>query len=81
MKIRAFTAAAAALALTATPVFAQANQSSAATNVSRSVEATDGESNMTDDGTVALIAAAVIGLGVAVGLLIADDDDDLPASP
>ncbi|WOE74597.1 hypothetical protein [Alterisphingorhabdus coralli] len=78
MKLRALAAATAALALTATPVLAQATQSAP---VSRSVEASANESDLEGDtGLIVgiLAAAAVVG---AIILIADDDDDDEPASP
>ncbi|MEM1132814.1 MAG: hypothetical protein AAGH53_07750 [Pseudomonadota bacterium] len=77
MKFRVLAAATAALAMTATPVLAQATQSAP---VARAAEASNAESELEGDTglIVGILAAAAV---VAAIIIIADDDDDEPTSP
>ncbi|MEM1132813.1 MAG: hypothetical protein AAGH53_07745 [Pseudomonadota bacterium] len=79
MKFRALAATAAALAMTTTPVLAQATQSAP---VSRTAEASDSESEL--EGSTGIIVGILAAAAVIGGIIIAadnDDDDDLPTSP
>ncbi|MEO1045614.1 MAG: hypothetical protein AAFX04_09265 [Pseudomonadota bacterium] len=80
MKLRAITATAAALALTTTPVLAQANQAESA-EVSRSVEKANSKSEL--EGGTGIIVAIIAAAGIIGGIIIAadNDDDDAPTSP
>lgn len=75
MKFRNLAAAAAALALSTTPVLAQATVS----DLSRAAAPVSGESQFGGDSTLLLILAVVLfGGGI---FLLADNNDDTPASP
>ena len=74
MKFRTLAAAAAALTMTATPVFAQANS----VELQRDAAPVEGENDLAGGSSILLILA-LIAIATAIYLLI-DNDDDTPVS-